>query len=85
MQFQELVCIKCEAWNAQGLFVEEVEVRAFRNDVLTSQGFSEGTPKQKSENGSAWEIKQRSRSLCLSRTMGDRQWVGVCRVTSWVG
>lgn len=47
MQFQELVCIKYEAWNAQGLFVEEVEVLAFRNDVLTSQGFSEGTPKQK--------------------------------------
>lgn len=45
MQLQELVCMKCEARDTQGLFVEEAEVLALRNDVLTIQGFSEGTPK----------------------------------------
>lgn len=47
--------LKREARDTWGLFVEEVEAQAFRNDVLTSQGFSEGTPRQKSENGNAHE------------------------------
>lgn len=56
--------------------MEEVEAQAFRNDVLTSQGFSEGTQRQKSENGNAHESKQRSRQLCLSRVLGNPQWMG---------
>lgn len=48
-QFQELICVKCDALEAWEVFVEEFKVQAFRNDVLTGHKFSKETPKQKSE------------------------------------